>query len=98
MLVYRFVTSKDTKIAFSGTAFGMCERKSISSLIKLLTCLRIGFERISIKLLNLCLSLTGPATIGRNCKSSGSLSSNYCDRVSLHLLLIKLLLWIFGNP
>ena len=52
----------------------MCERKS-----KLLTCLRNGFKRVSIKLLNLCVSQNGPATTGRNCKSSGSLSSKYCD-------------------
>ena len=70
----------------------MYERKSMSSLMKLLTCLINGFGRMSVKLLNLCVSQTGPATIGRNCKSMGSLSSRYSDCVSMHLFLIKLLL------
>ena len=64
----------------------------MSSPTKLFTHLINGFKRISIKLLNLCVSQTGPATIGRNCKSIGSLSSKIPDYVSPHLLLIKLLL------
>ena len=94
----RLVTSKDTRIAFSETLFGINERECMSSLTKLFTYLINGFKRISIKLLNQCVSQIGLATLGRKCKSIGSLSSKIPDCVSSHLLLIKRLLWIFGNP
>ena len=64
--------SNEARIVLGETVVGRWLRKSVLSLIKLLTCLVIGFKMISIRLLSLCVSFVGPATIGLKFISSFS--------------------------
>ena len=59
--------------------FGILLKKSISSRTKLSISLRNGCNKISTKLLNLCVGQDGPATIGLNFKSIGLRISIYSD-------------------
>ena len=53
IFVYKFSTSKDTKIALESVDCSSFDKKSFVSLILLFTCFEYGCSSMSIKLLNL---------------------------------------------
>ena len=98
MLEYSDSTSNVARILSFVTSFGRWFKKSVVSLILLLTLFVSGLKMMSNVLLNLCVKQLGPATIGLNFKSVTFLTFTVDESECLHALFMLSLLWTFGKP